>query len=409
MHNRTGMEHLFIARQPIYNRDLTVMGYELLYRSSDKNAAIFEDGDQASCETIINTFMHVGLENLTGSSLAFINLPQQFIVDESLTPMFKEQSVLEILEDVEPIPEVIEGLERLKSTGYPIALDDFIYKPELIPLIELADYIKIDVNNKSEEDIQQLLNHLKYFDVKIIAEKVETQELYAICKKYDFDYFQGFFFCHPQMVKQRHTPANKLVVMNLLSKLQNPEIDYDEIENILAQDITLSYKLLRYINSATFSLRREVDSIKDAAVLLGIDNIKNWVSLILMSKVVDTKPSELIVTALIRGQMCEILAEKSHPEIKPQMFIIGLFSVLDALMDMPMIDLLDTVTLSVPIKMALLDKAGDHGEIYKRVLEYERSHWEELNNIDIEADEFVQAYLKAVHWADETMQSLREV
>ncbi|MCW9012876.1 MAG: HDOD domain-containing protein [Gammaproteobacteria bacterium] len=401
------MENLFIARQPIYDRDLAVIGYELLYRSSDRNIAEFDDGDQASCATIINTFMHIGLENLTGSSLAFINLPQQFIVDEKLTPMFKEQSVLEVLEDVEPTPDVIEGLARLKHQGYPIALDDFVYKPELIPLIELANFIKIDVNDKTEADIQQLLKHLKHYDVKIIAEKVETQELYSICQKYDFDYFQGFFFCHPQMVTQRHTPANKLVVMNLLNKLQDAELDYDEFEKVLAQDVTLSYKLLRYINSATFSLRREVDSIKDAVVLLGLNNVRNWISLILMSKVIDSKPNELIVTAMIRGKMCELLAEKYNPQIKPQMFIIGLFSVLDALMDTDMIDLLDTVTLSSPIKMALLDKAGEHGEIYKRVLEYERSNWDELHNIDINADEFIQSYLEAVHWADETMQALR--
>ena len=402
------MEELFIARQPIYDSQLGVIGYELLYRSGDMDRAVFDDANLASCETIMNTFMHIGVDTLVGSTLAFINLPTEFITNPALTPMLREQSVLEILEDVEPTEAVIQGIKRLKSEGYKIALDDFEYDEKYIPFLQLADFIKLDVNNRTEDELAEHIQIVSAYQAKLVAEKVETQELYTICKDLGFDYFQGFFFCHPQLVKHKHTPANKLVVLNLLSKIQNPELDFDEFESILAQDVTLTYKLMRYINSAAFPFRREVDSIKDAIVLLGINNMKDWVTLIMMSKIIENKPNELIVTAMVRGKMCELLAEKYQPDIKHQMFLVGLFSVLDALMDMPMIDLLDSIILSAPVKLALLDKAGPHGEIYQQVLLYEHSSWDDLGDNGINSQDLMMHYLAAVNWADTHIQALLE-
>lgn len=400
------MEELFIARQPIYDSHLGVIGYELLYRSGDMDHAVFDDGDLASCETIMNTFMHIGVDTLVGSTLAFINLPTQFITNPALTPMLRGQSVLEILEHVEPSEDVIQGIKRLKSEGYKIALDDFVFQDKFIPFLEMADFIKLDVNTRSEDELAEQLQLLSAYPAKLVAEKVESQELYNICSNLGFEYFQGFFFCHPQLVKHKHTPANKLVVLNLLSKLQNPELDLDEFESILAQDVTLTYKLMRYINSAAFPFRREVDSIKDAIVLLGINNMKDWVTLIMMSKIVENKPNEIIVTAMIRGKMCELLADKYYPDIKHQMFLVGLFSVLDALMDISMIELLDSIILSAEVKLALLDKAGPHGEIYQQVLYYEHSEWDAFNENGFDSHDLIMYYLDAVHWADTQIQAL---
>ena len=253
--------------------------------------------------------------------------------------------------------------------------------------------------------LEQQVSLLEPYGVKLVAEKVETHEAYQDCLDLGFEYFQGFFFCYPVMLTRKTLPSNKLVILNLLNKLHDPGVDSEELESILVQDIALSYKLLRYINSAAFALRREVDSIKDAIILLGIDNLKNWVTLILMSRIIDSKPTELIVTGMIRGKMCQLLAEQKHPEIKHQMFIIGLFSVLDALMDQPLIDLLDNVVLSTPIKLALLDKSGIQGEIYQHVLQYEKCDWDDLNNSNVNADEYTQSYLNAVDWADHSMKA----
>ncbi|PHS19521.1 MAG: diguanylate phosphodiesterase [Kangiella sp.] len=402
------MDNLYIARQPIYDKNFDVFGYELLYRNGAVNEAKIDDPNLATCETILNAFMHIGIDNLVGSALAFINLPQDFIIDETLTPLFNSQSVLEILEDVEPTPEVIEGLKRLKKRGFKIALDDFEYRESLEPFLELADIVKLDVIALNEEQIREEYERVrKYEHIKILAEKVETQEMKEFCIELGFDYFQGFFFCKPQLVKQKQVITNKTVVLNLLNKIQNPELDYDEFQTILSQDVTLSYKLLRYINSAMFSLRREVDSIKDAVVLLGQDNIKKWLSLILMSRMGKDKPSELIVVALTRAKMCELLADELHPEIQPQMFIVGLFSVLDALMDTPMIDLLDTVILSSAIKFALLDHEGQHGEILDIVLAYEQFKFDELDNLTLINQKLRQYYLTSVEWADQSVRSLQ--
>ena len=401
------MDDIYIARQPIYDHDLEVIGFELLYRNSEVNSANFDNGEIASSETIVNSFIHIGIDNLVGTALAFVNLPTEFILNNDLVPMFHEQSVLEILEDVEPGDEIIAGIKGLKSKGYQIALDDFIFSEKMIPFLELADFVKIDVLDYTIEEVAELLQKLKKYNIKSLAEKVETQDLYQQCKALGFDYYQGYFFCHPQIVKEKSLAANKSVVLGLISQLQNPDSKYDEIENILSQDITLSYKLLRYINSAAFSLRSEIESIKDAIVLLGLDNIKNWASLILMSKVADNKPMQLVVTALVRAKMGALLAKQIHPELEKSIFICGLFSVLDALMDKPMIDLLDTVILSTPIKLALLDHDGDLGQLLKHTIQYEQAEFDQLHTQKVDTELYYESYLSAVKWADESLKALQ--
>lgn len=401
------MDDIYIARQPVYDRELKVIGYELLYRNSQLNRASFDDDDIASSDTIVNSFIHIGIDNLVGTSLAFVNLPTEFIIDNDLVPMFHEQSVLEILEHVKPDENVLAGLVKLKSRGYKIALDDFRYSEKMEPFLALADYIKIDVLDYSADEIKSLIVKLRQYNAELIAEKVETQELFHTCKALDFDYYQGYFFCHPQMVTQKNMPASKLVVLNLLAKLQNPDTEIDEIEMVMTNDVALSYKLLRYINSAAFSLRREIESIKDAIVLLGLDTVKNWASLILMSRVADDKPRQLVITALVRAKMAEQLASKEIPGFEKQAFICGLFSVLDALMDKPMIDLLDTVILSTQIKMALLDFEGELGQLLKSTIDYEQANFEALQERGVETEVYYESYLSAIKWADETMKELQ--
>lgn len=397
------MAQFFIARQPIYDRNLKVIGYELLYRDSDVNEARIQDPERASSDAILNSFIHIGIDTLTGSGLVFINLPKAFITNRSLTPMFREQCVLEVLEDIEATPDVLEGLKRLSQQGFKLALDDFQLTEDTRPLLRWAHYVKVDVLGRERGDLENLLAQLRRYPVKIIAEKVETQAMKQLCEELGFDCFQGYFYCRPQVVVGKGVEANKAVVFDLLNKLQQPDVGFDELEALLAHDITLSYKLLRYINSAAFSLRREVDSIKDAIVLLGIDNVKQWVSLILMTRMDESKPLELITTALVRGRMCELLADLWHPEVRHQMFIVGLFSVLDALMDQPMVELLDTIILSTPVKLALLDQEGVAGEVYQRVLAYEQMDFSSLAKTPLTPSQWATAYLEAVKWADDSM------
>lgn len=402
------MDDIYIARQPIYDRALKLVGYELLYRNSQENFAQFEDDGKASSDILVNSFIHIGIDNLVGTSLAFVNLPTEFIVDNDLVPMFHEQSVLEILEHVEPTDEVIAGIKNLKDKGYKIALDDFVLSTDDHPFLQLADFVKVDVLDYSDDELPGLVAKLREYDVELLAEKVETQHLFQQCKALDFDYYQGYFFCRPQMVTEKNMPASKLVILNLIAKLQNPDAEVTQIESVLTNDVALSYKLLRYINSAAFSLRREIESIKDAIVLLGLATVKNWASLILMSRVADDKPQQLVITALVRAKMAELLAHKEIPGNDKQAFICGLFSVLDALMDRPMIDLLDTVILSTPIKLALLDHEGELGLLLENIIFYEQANFDALHKKKVNTELYYESYMAAIKWADETVKELSD-
>ena len=399
------MDDIFVARQPIYDVNNQLIGYELLYRAGDTDVAEFSDGKLASSEVILNSFVNMGLDSLVGSAEAFINITEEFILNESLTPMFENQTVLEVLEHIKPTKEIVAGVKRLKEQGYKIALDDFKYSSEYKELILLADYIKLDVISLTTEEIIQQIKELESYDIKLVAEKVETPEMYAFCKELNFDCFQGFHFCKPQLVKKKHIPANKLVVLDIFKKLENPDFDFDDLEKAIAQDAVLTYKLLRYVNSAAFSQRKEIESIREAIALVGGDTIKKWVILILMTQLTEGKPQALLVTALVRARMCELVAE-AEGKNNQQMFMIGLLSLLDALMDMEMIDLLDELTLSAPIKYALLDYEGINGETLKNVIAYEQGKWNELVKHDVDAQSYFSCYIEAVKWADSTIESL---
>lgn len=400
------VDNIFIARQPIYDRKNQLVGYELLYRAGDTDIAEFSDGNLASTEVILNSFMNVGVDNLVGSSLAFINITEEFILNESMTPMFEDQTVLEILEDIKPTKEVIAGVKRIKDQGYKISLDDFRYSPEYDELLKLADFVKIDVIALDAEEVVQQLNALNDFDVRVVAEKVETPEMFSFCSSKKFDYFQGFYFCKPQVVMKKHVPANKLVVLTLVKKLENPDFDFDDIEKTLAHDAILTFKLLRYVNSASFTRRKEIESIREALVLVGGDTIKKWATLILMTQLAEGKPQALLVTALVRARMCELIANTTG-EKSEQMFIIGLFSLLDALMDMEMDDLLDELALSTSVKLALLDYEGENGEILLNVIRYEQGQWVDLIKQGVDAKAYFSYYIEAVKWADSTIDSLQ--
>ena len=400
------MDDIFVARQPIYNKSNILIGYELLYRAGDTDVAEFTDGKVASSEVILNSFMNIGLDGLVGSAKAFINIPEELVINESFTPMFENQTVLEILEDINPTDEVVAGVNRLKEQGYEIALDDFQYTVEYERLLELTDYVKIDVVQFDMDEVEKQLKYIKKFNIKLIAEKIETQEIYESCVNLGFEYFQGFYFCKPQLVKKKHTPSNKIVVLNILNKLDNPNYDLDDVENTLALDAVLTFKILRYVNSAAFSQRKEIESIKEALVLVGGNTIKKWATLILMTQLMEGKPQALFVTALVRARMCELIAEH-RGENSEQMFTIGLLSLIDALMDTPMIDLLDELALSTPVKLALLDYDGESGLILKNVIDYEKGQWNDLlvHGIDVKA--YSSCYMEAVKWADSTVEALK--
>lgn len=397
------MQNVFIARQPIYDRHLSVIGYELLYRARDTDVAEITRADEASARVIVSSFLDIGIDRLVGSALAFINVPEALVVDDDLLPMFHEQTVLELLEDVEPSPAVLAGLRRLKARGFRIALDDFAYRPAYRPLLELADFVKVDLLDHDAVALGGLVPVLRQFPARLVAEKVESAAQFQECQRLGFDYFQGHHFCRPQTLTDRTPPPNKLVVLNLLARLADPALGVAELERSLAADASLSYKLLRYVNSAAFARRREVESLRDAVILAGFDAVRNWAALLLLGSIDAHKPRELIKLAMIRARMCQHLGS---PALQGQAFITGLFSVLDALMDVPMAVLLDSLALSAPIRFALLAREGELGALLQQVLWYERGEWLPLIGAGADHERLVAAYLEAVRWTDENVSSM---
>ena len=398
----TTMNSAFVGRQPIYTPDLQLAAYEVLFRDSDENACNVEDGDQATAELILNLFAEIGLEQIVGKFPAFINVTQNFIVDGHAYSLPKDRIVLEVLEDVRPTPEVIEALRRLSSEGYTIALDDFVYASELQPLVDVADIVKVELPAIAKDDLPRHVKLLRRNNLKLLAEKVETYDEFEHCKDLGFDYFQGYFFCKPKVIKGTRLPVNRIAALRLLTQLSQRQVRIDELADILSTEPSLCYKLLRFVNSASCALSRRVDSIQAAVALVGLRRLSSFARLALLTRVTDKKPPHLIITALTRARMCELLAKAARAPRPDRFFIAGLFSVLDALLDKPMPEALLTLPLEQEIHDALLGQDGPMAEIVQCVLSYDQAAFESVHLESVDSHTIRNSYLDAVVWAAES-------
>ncbi len=399
------MRSIFIGRQPIYDRALQVYAYELLYRSGEENSAGMPDGDVATSQVILNAFTEIGIENLVGEHLAFINLTRGFILGDNPLPLSQGKVVLEVLEDIVIDEVLINAVRKLSSKGYLIALDDFIFHESLRPLIDIADIIKIDVRALTRATVSAHVTELRRSKARLLAEKIETQDEYEYYKNLGFDYFQGYFFSRPKVITRHTIPSNRLSILRLLGRLHDPDVTIKELHELISQDVSLSYRLLRYINSAFFALPKKLESLHQAIVYLGNKQIKTWVTLIALSGI-DDKPSELLTVALVRGKMCELLAERMHLPDKDSYFIVGLFSALDAMMDAPLAQVVENLPLSPVVIAALLNHEGQAGRALHCTLAYEQGEWDRIDCSRAEEGVIAQSYLDAVAWADQAMREL---
>ena len=395
------MPDIYVGRQPIYNKNLTVFGYELLFRTGTKNAAAVDpfSADGATSTTIINTFLEIGLERLVGNKYAFINLTEQFLLEEDSLPISPKQVILEVLEDIPVTSKLISAVERLSNKGFIIALDDYIYNPSHKPLVKMVDIIKIDIMQLSKVQIIQHVKKLKEFGTKLLAEKIETIDEYEFCRKLGFDYYQGYFLSKPRIIRSKALPTNKVAVLNLLAILQNPNSEIDELEEAISFDVSISYRILKLINSSFFSFSREVDSVKQAIVILGRNQLSSWASMIALSKM-DDRPSEMIHLAMTRGKMCEILAEKSGLKPLESFFTVGLFSALDILMERDIENIIAPLPLNDEVENALLKYQGTLGEALKCTLAYEVADFENVSFQNLTEDELFIANVEAISWAN---------
>lgn len=390
---------VFIGRQPIFTSDMQTFAYELLFRSSRENWADISDGNKATAELVLNAFTEIGLERIVGELPAFINIPGEFLLSGHCYALPKERLVLEILEDVKPTPETLQALKQLRNDGYTIALDDFILAPELLPLVELADIIKVDLMLISKQQLEQHVKILQGYNVKLLAEKVENVEEFELCKKLGFEFFQGYFFGKPCIVEGKQVPSNRLTMMRLVAKLQSPSVGLAEISNVIQTEPTLALRLLRYVNSASSNLKHQVESIQHAVTITGIAKIKSIASLSALAEVGDDKPTELIETVLVRARMSELLAQKLGKENVDSYFLTGMFSGLDALLDVPMEEALEMVPIVPEVAEALRNRSGELGVVLDCVIGYEVGNWDQVHIEGIAAADIFDAWLQATEWA----------
>ncbi len=403
---------IYVARQPIFDRDEQVFAYELLYRSSLENFFPHHDGDEASSSVINDSMFGFGLESLTGGKPAFINLTRTVLLNEWITIIPKELVAVEILETVEPDDEVINACKKLKQDGYMMVLDDFVYEERFEPLLALADIVKIDFIVSSKKERAEMCQRFAGASFKLLAEKIESHEEYQEALDLGYSYFQGYFFCKPEVISRQDVPGFKLNYLHFLQEINRPDLDYSSIETIIKHDIALSYKLLRYINSVAFGWRKKVESIKQALVLLGEHPLKKWASLAAFSSIADDKPPELLSTSLVRASFCELIAADASLKGKElDLFFVGMLSVIDALVGRPLEEILDEISISDEVKGALLGSGTVEGDVLQLIIAYQHAEWGRVSELaaklGIDEKRLPEVYYEAIEWADEIGKPLK--
>jgi EAL and modified HD-GYP domain-containing signal transduction protein len=400
------MSEVLIARQPIFNADRAVVAYELLFRAPGENRAVIIDDEGATSAVVLNTFTEIGLDRVVPRERAWLNVSRDFVLGSFPQILPGDRVVLELLESAEVDERLVKSLGELRTLGYSIALDDFTWHEHRDPLLEIADFVKVDVLALDRPEVAQLVERLRGHDVRLLAEKVETHDDFRFCAELGFELFQGYFFCTPEVMAGRGIEANRMALLQLLGELQHPEVDFARLEELIACDVALSYRLLRYINSAYFGLRREIESIGRALVLLGTENVKLWATMTALAAV-DDKPKELIVTALIRAKLTQLLGPAFDEHQDGQLFTLGLFSVLDAMMDAPMDEVLQAVPFPDDMTRALTQRHGRKGQLVELAIACERGDFARLlTDGQLEAGQIRDAYLEALDWATNTFEAL---
>jgi c-di-GMP phosphodiesterase len=396
------MQNVFIARQPIYNRKLQVEGYGLLSRSSNTDCKDPHDDERTTAAVLRKLFQDIGIGQLVGDKKAFVNLSRQLLLSDDMDQYRHEKLVFELPNDLQLDVELCKAIREQREQGAWFAVDNFVYDERWKPVLDCINYIKINVQAEAVTSVTDQVRKLKDQGLQLLALRVESQEIYASCHDLGFDLFQGSFFCRPELIRGRKMATSRVSTMRLLAQLQSPDSSLKELERIISQDVSLSYRLLRYLNSVQFSLVSKIESINHAISYLGLDNLRVWVSILLLAKI-DEKPVELMHTALIRGKMCEQLGLAcGHQEVQ-SFFMAGLFSTLEAFLDTPINDIIKDLPLSETLQKALLSFAGSAGEALRCTLAYERGDWASVVLAPYSDEVITQAYLKAVAWSEETI------
>jgi EAL and modified HD-GYP domain-containing signal transduction protein len=397
----------FVARQPILDRVQKVFGYELLFRNGIED--YFSTGDaEVAARSTLDSSLLFGLNTLCHNSRAFVNCTHEMLLKDLVTLLPPTQTVVEILETVEPDDRVIAACKRLRAAGYLIALDDFAPDDPRAILSDFADIIKVDIRTTKLEERAGMIRRFGSAKCKMLAEKLETPHEFYEARNMGFAYFQGYFFCRPELVSGREVPANRLHYLLLLEMVSRPEIDLRELERLLKQEAAICYRLLRYLNSPIFGLSLEVKSVRHAMAILGERELRRWIRLIVTVGAAEQGCSELVLMGLTRARFCELLSDQMRSN--HDLFLMGLLSVMDAILEIDMNTLLQRVPVDADTKAALLGQAGVLRPLYQLMLAQESGEWESASalakQLRLSEDSVGNAWWQAMSWAQEVSGSV---
>lgn len=397
---------VFVARQPIMDVNNQVFAYELLYRTNEKN--YFDQSVTSNVATsllLMNSYYTFGIEKLVGDGKAFINFDKNLILSEIPLLLDKNKIVVELLEDIVPDKDFIKKVKELKEKGYTIALDDYVVDYPYKELIDLADIIKVDFFGNTPEQLKMIAWSMKSQKKTLLAEKVETYEIYEWAKSIGYKLFQGYYFAKPSMIKGKGVIDSTYQYIRIMEETNKNEPDYKIIASIIEMDVSLTYKLLKLVNS-NFTSSRNITSIQHGLSILGIEAFRKWISLAMVQNLSDSRPQELIKISMMRAKFMELIGMNSNlKKFANEMMLVGILSVLDALLEKPMEEVVAELPLSEEIKNALIMKPGAFTYVYISVLKFEKGEFEVIDHckeeIGIDCSEVPKYYYEAVRWSEE--------
>lgn len=397
------MSDIFVARQPIFTKDQRVFAYELLFRSAKgQTAYLGKDGNQATAQVLTDSLLEFGFTKLTNRRSAFVNFPADMLMEPFVAELPSKLIVIEILETVAPTPAIVYRCKELKGKGFRLALDDFVFSPVYKDLIALADYIKIDFRTTPGPERQALVKQLARPGLVFLAEKVETAAEYREAVACGYELIQGYFFGKPDVLSGRTVRLIEQSAVLFMQELLNKDVDYKRLEDILRRDISLSYKILRFINSSYFGFKMEITSIKQALILIGKQDLYKWSSLWVLSSLAMDKPPELLRLSLVRARFAELIGERLRRKNTHEFFLCGMFSLIDAFLDRPMAEIVSELPVREYVKSAMMGENNLLGTVLQLVAFYEQADWENgatcATKLGLAEEQLADSYYRAQLW-----------
>ncbi len=407
----TPMQHAadlaVVARQPIFDAHLQVVAYELLYRAAGAAPALADDPKQLAARLILGAVFDVGLRQLVGDRPAHINVPVEVLATVPDLPLNPRRVVIQVSDGITVDEQALRHLTSLRKTGFRVQVDDYNGTTEDYALLACADLVRVDVEQLGSAQLGRCVRTLRGYPVRLIAGKVATREQFELCRELGFEFFQGHFLQTPELASARHVHSARLTVLDLMGRLSDPDASAESIERCISRDVGFSYRILKCINSSYFQMPRQISSIREAVVLLGLAELQKLCWLMLLAGL-EGQPDSLCIQALTRARMCESLCIAAGRNGADSYFMTGMMSSLDAILRMPMEEALGTLSLSRPVISALLWHEGEMGSALWCVTSYERADWSGAQFAALEMEQVAAAYLHAVAWAENVWKTFQQ-